>query len=157
MKQFTAILFLLVLCLIHAAEAEVKFPWKNPGKAQIECSETSATLSNRMFQASFRKAGKGVVFDGLKTTDGKQVAGSGTNLFTIHLENGTTYTSKELSCGAFEEIKLKADKKHPQLACPRDTCPLIRLILASGAARHLLAHLPDTRQLSPATPACSSA
>lgn len=117
MKQFTAILFLLVLCLIHAAEAEVKFPWKNPGKAQIECSETSATLSNRMFQASFRKAGKGVVFDGLKTTDGKQVAGSGTNLFTIHLENGTTYTSKELSCGAFEEIKLKADKKHPQLAC----------------------------------------
>ena len=36
-------------------------------------------------------------------------------------------------------------------------CPLIRLILASGAARHLPAHLPDTRQLSRATPARSSA
>ena len=33
---------------------------------------------------------------------------------------------------------------------PRDSCPLIRLILASGAARHLLAHLPVTRHLSPA-------
>ena len=31
------------------------------------------------------------------------------------------------------------------------------MILASGAARHLPAHLPDTRQLSRATPACSSA
>ena len=32
---------------------------------------------------------------------------------------------------------------------------LIYLILASGAARHLPAHLPDTRQRSRATPACS--
>ena len=39
---------------------------------------------------------------------------------------------------------------------PRDTCPLICLILASWAARHLPAHLPDTRQLSLATPARSS-
>ena len=37
------------------------------------------------------------------------------------------------------------------------TDALIRLILASGAARHLPAHLPDTRQLSRATPARSSA
>ena len=40
---------------------------------------------------------------------------------------------------------------------PGDTRPLICLILASGAARHLPAHLPDTRQLSRATPARSSA
>ena len=37
-----------------------------------------------------------------------------------------------------------------------DQVQLIRLILASGSTRHLLAHLPDTRQLNPATPACSS-
>ena len=30
-------------------------------------------------------------------------------------------------------------------------------LLASWAARHVLAHLPDTRHLSPTTPACSSA
>ena len=40
---------------------------------------------------------------------------------------------------------------------PRDTCLIICLILASGAAGQLPAHLPDTRQLSPATPARSSA
>ena len=38
---------------------------------------------------------------------------------------------------------------------PRDTCLLICLILASGAARHLPAHLPDTGQVSCATPAFS--
>ena len=37
------------------------------------------------------------------------------------------------------------------------TLVLICLILASRAARHLPAHLPDTRQLSRATPARSSA
>ena len=35
----------------------------------------------------------------------------------------------------------------------RDLCPLICLILANGAARLLPAHLPDTRQRRPATPA----
>ena len=40
---------------------------------------------------------------------------------------------------------------------PRDTCLLICLILASGATGQLPAHVPDTRQLSPATPARSSA
>ena len=38
----------------------------------------------------------------------------------------------------------------------RETEPIC-LILASGAARHLPAHLPATRQRSRATPACSSA
>ena len=40
---------------------------------------------------------------------------------------------------------------------PSVSCLLICLILASWAARHLPAHLPDTRQLSLATHACSSA
>ena len=40
---------------------------------------------------------------------------------------------------------------------PRDTCLLFCPILASGAPRHLPTHLPDTRQLSRAIPACSSA
>ena len=38
-----------------------------------------------------------------------------------------------------------------------DPCPLICLILASGAARHLPAHLLDTRQRRRGTTACSSA
>ena len=50
----------------------------------------------------------------------------------------------------FKALKVKATE-------PRDTCPFICLILASGAARHLPAHLPDTRQVSRATPARSSA
>ena len=75
---------------------EVEFPGDAPGKAQVECDGTSATLSNDMFSASFRKSGNGVVFGGLKLADGTSVAGNGTNLFTIHLADGTSYNSKEL-------------------------------------------------------------
>ena len=50
-------------------------------------------------------------------------------------------------------VKISASMTH----FIRDTCPLISLILANGAARHLPAHLPDTRQVSRATPARSSA
>ena len=48
-------------------------------------------------------------------------------------------------------------RKAKRTVRPRDTCPLICLILASYSARYLPTHLPDTRQLSRATPARSSA
>lgn len=54
------------------AVAEVSFPGKEPGKAKVECSESSASLSNKMFTASFRKAGSGVVFDGMKTAEASE-------------------------------------------------------------------------------------
>lgn len=95
---------------------EVEFPGDAPGKAQVECDGTSATLSNDMFSASFRKSGNGVVFGGLKLADGTSVAGNGTNLFTIHLADGTSYNSKELSSSELTEGKPEVDKKHPQIA-----------------------------------------
>ena len=94
---------------------EVEFPGEAPGKAQVECDGTSATLSNDMFSASFRKSGNGVVFGGMKLADGTSVAGNGTNLFTIHLADGTSYNSKELSSSELTENKAEVDKKHPQL------------------------------------------
>ena len=56
---------------------------------------------------------------------------------------------------AWAQCPMGDDRYSP--AEPRDTCPLICLILASSAARHLPAHQPDTRQISRATPARSSA
>lgn len=116
MKVYQIAICGFCLCSAGEAIAEVKFPGPPPGKAKVACDGTSATLSNKMFSASFRKAGKGVVFDGLKLADGTPVAQSGTNLFSITLENGTTYTSRDLSCSNLTEVKLKADKEHPQLA-----------------------------------------
>ena len=101
---------------LQTATAEVKFPWKYPGKAKVECSGSSATLSNKMFSAAFRKVGKGIVFGGLKQSNGKEVAQNGTNLFTITLADGTTYSSKELTSTELVEETLKVDKGHPQLA-----------------------------------------
>lgn len=107
---------LAAACSICTAHAEVKFPWKDPGKAKIEYAGNSATLSNKMFSAAFRKAGKGVVFGGMKMSNGKEVAQNGTNLFTIKLADGTTYTSKDMNSSELEEIKLKPNKKNPRLS-----------------------------------------
>ena len=60
MNRFPIVASLLLLGGAVTAHAEVKFPGKPPGKANVECSDASATLSNKMFSASFRKAGKGV-------------------------------------------------------------------------------------------------
>ena len=116
MKHFLATLVSFCMFTGSTTLAEVKFPWRDPGKAQIETDGGSATLSNRMFKASFRKAGKGIVFGGMKMTNGKPVAQSGTNLFTLTLADGTSYTSKDLLSSPLTEVKLKADKEHPQLA-----------------------------------------
>ena len=116
MKKSLVAIIAFSVCANQTATAEVKFPWKDPGKAKVECDSTRATLSNRMFSASFRKAGKGVVFDGMKMPNGKSVAQSGTNLFTLTLEDGTTYTSKDLQSSTLTEVRLKADDEHPQLA-----------------------------------------
>ena len=116
MNYFSTALVAFCIYASNTAQAVVRFPWKNPGQARVEASESSATLSNRMFSASFRKAGKGVVFGGMKMSNGKPVAQSGTALFTISLGNGTTYSSKELQSTPLTEIRLKADEEHPQLA-----------------------------------------
>ena len=116
MKHFLATLISFCIFTGSTTLAEVKFPWKDPGKAQMESDGASATLSNRMFKATFRKAGRGIVFGGMEMTNGKPVAQSGTNLFTITLENGTTYTSRDLQSSPLTEVRLKADKEHPQLA-----------------------------------------
>ena len=53
-------------------------------------------------------------------------------------------------------LELQLQHQSSQWTPRTDLCLLICLILASWAAQHLPAHLPDTRQPSLATPACSS-
>ena len=70
MNYFSAALVPFCIYASNTAQAVVRFPWKYPGQARVEASESSATLSNRMFSASFRKAGKGMVFGGMKMSNG---------------------------------------------------------------------------------------
>ena len=115
-RQAVCTLGVLVIWGTGACCGEVKFPGEAPGKARVECDGAAATLSNDMFSARFRKAGNGVVFDGLALADGTSVAAGGTHLFVIHLANGTSYDSKTLNSGNLTEEKLEVDKQHPQLA-----------------------------------------
>ena len=116
MNKILSIILAAGVMYAQDAYAEVKFPGKTPGKAAVECTGTTATLENKMFSASFRKAGKGVVFDGLKLADGTQVAAQGTALFTLRLANGKEYSSQTLDSTPLEEVKLEVDKKHPKLS-----------------------------------------
>ena len=52
----------------------------------------------------------------MKMSNGREIAQNGTNLFTIKLDGGTTYTSKDLSCSSLEVVKLKPDKEHPRFS-----------------------------------------
>ncbi len=108
-------------CLLMAwstgnAYAEVVFPGKAPGKAKVECSESKATLSNRMFAVSLNKSGSGVTFGGLRLSNGRKVIQEGSNLFTITLANGTSYESKDLKSSALEEVNLKGNEKSAKLS-----------------------------------------
>lgn len=114
-KLFISACLLTVWCA-GSALAEVKFPGKAPGKAEVECSGTAATLSNTMFSASFEKKGDGVVFGGMKQANGKEVVKGGTNLFSITLDDGKSYTSAELKSGELEVVNLKPEKGSPRLS-----------------------------------------
>ena len=98
------------------SNAEVVFPGPSFGKAKAEGGGGSAKLSNKFFTASFRKQGKGVVFGGMKMSNGREIAQNGTDLFTIKLGDGTTYTSKDLNSTPLEAVKLKPNKEHPTLS-----------------------------------------
>lgn len=74
------------ICAGSTAVAEVSFPGKEPGKAKVECSESSASLSNKMFTASFRNAGSGAGAYTLKIwvdTKDADIEGSGTIAYTL--------------------------------------------------------------------------
>ena len=98
------------------AAAAVEYPGKQPGAAQATVSESTATLGNKLFTATFDKSAKGVTFGGLKLADGKEIAAAGTDIFTINLQGGKSLGSADMKMGKLAVKDLKADPKNPQLA-----------------------------------------
>lgn len=108
-------IFLASTLAISTLQAAVEFPGKNPGKAEAQVSNGIGTIGNKLFTATFRKSGSGVVFGGMKTANGKELAKADTNIFTLNLKNGTKLTSKEMKCQGMEAMPLAAEKNSFQL------------------------------------------
>lgn len=101
----TASLLLLTAALAGAAveyPAEVK-----PGAAQVQLTETGASLGNALFTAAFEKSGQGMVFGGMRLADGTEVAAAGTPVFTVLYGKG-----KQMRSDRMVLSKLQVEKKN---------------------------------------------
>ncbi|MBR4107700.1 MAG: hypothetical protein IKK45_03315 [Akkermansia sp.] len=66
-------IFLASALPISTLQAAVEFPGKHPGKAEAQVSNGIGTIGNKLFTATFRKSGSGVVFGGMKTASGNSM------------------------------------------------------------------------------------
>lgn len=97
----------LLLLTAAMAGAAVEYPAEvKPGAAQVQLTETGASLSNALFTASFEKAEQGMVFGGMKLADGTEVATAGTPVFTVLYGKGKQMRSDRMLLS-----KLKVEKK----------------------------------------------
>ncbi len=84
------------------------FPGKPAGAAASSSSGDAYSLKNDLFDARFKAADGGLVFDGLRSADGSTLVEGGTPLFTIRLQDGRSLSSASLKTTKISLAKLKA-------------------------------------------------
>lgn len=106
----------LLLLSAAAAFAVVDYPAETaPGEACASLTESGATLSNALFTASFEKAEQGLLFGGLKRTDGTEIASAGTPVFTVLYGKGKQMRSDRMVLSNLKVGKLKPAKRSKPL------------------------------------------
>ena len=113
MKPIFKPMLVALLGLVLPVEALVEYPGQAPGAAWVEAGKT---LGNDILTAEFSQKGSSIVFGGLKTADGQEVAKAGTELFIITLANGYVMRASEMNATPLKMVELKADEDHPRLA-----------------------------------------
>ncbi len=94
-----------------ATAAPSLYPGESPGKAQVNLTESDATIGNKLFSANYKtnKQGK-VSFGGLKAADGTLLLKGGSPLFSIRLQDGREIKSGDMKVSKLRSSKLKAQK-----------------------------------------------
>ncbi len=85
------------------------FPGAEPGKAKAQVTDSSATLSNKLFTATYSVQDNSVTFGGLTAANGTPLLCQGNVLFTIHLADGRVYDSTNMTLSDWGSTKLSAD------------------------------------------------
>ncbi len=96
------------------ADAASLYPGAAPGKAVSSLSETTATLGNDSFSATYTRKGASVTFSGLKAADGTPLVEGGSALFTIYLEDGRVLDSTNMKLDRLVAPAFKAVPSRPQ-------------------------------------------
>ena len=99
-----------------ALRETVQFPGVGelmPGKAQVEDALPQAvTLSNALFSARFEQtASGGLIFGGMKSSQGETLLKEGTELFTLKLADGTELKASTMKTRSVNVVALKGDSK----------------------------------------------
>ncbi len=81
------------------------------GKARVQVSESSATIGNKLFTATYNSDGSSVTFGGLRDARGKLLLEEGTPLFTIRMQDGRSFDSTNMKSAGLRAVSQKG-KKH---------------------------------------------
>ncbi len=96
------------------ADTASLYPGAAPGKAVSSLSETTATLGNDSFTATYTRKGASVTFSGLRAADGTPLVEGGSPLFTIYLEDGRVLDSTNMKLDSFVAPAFKTVPSCPQ-------------------------------------------
>ncbi len=117
------ILLPLTFALGLASAAPSLYPGTPPGIARVSRADAStATLGNDAFTASYEQVGGSVLFGGLKAADGTELLLPGTPLFTVHLQDGRSFTPADMKRSKINAVRLRADARAVRAAERLDGC-----------------------------------
>jgi len=94
--------------------AQVVFPGTDPGKAYATTDSAQAVIGNKLFSASFKAMGEGLVFGGLKTAQGETVVDGGTCIFTFNMQDGSQLSSGNMTVDNLHVVNLEPNTKSPK-------------------------------------------
>lgn len=94
--------------------AQVVFPGTAPGKAYATTDSAQAVIGNKLFSASFKAMGEGLVFGGLKTAQGETVVDGGTCIFTFNMQDGSQLSSDNMTVNKLSIVELEPNTKSPK-------------------------------------------
>lgn len=94
--------------------AHVVFPGADPGKTYAKADSTQAVIGNTLFSATFKVKDTGLIFAGLKNSNGETVVDGGTNIFTFNLKDGTRLSSENMTIHQLSVQELKPNSENPK-------------------------------------------
>ncbi len=86
----------LAACSLSFGTAATLWTGAPAGKVKAQCSESAASIGNRLFTATYNTDGSSVTFGGLKAADGTLLLEGGTPLFTIRMQDGRVFDSTNM-------------------------------------------------------------
>ncbi len=116
MRTLLFLITVLAACSLSFGTAATLWTGAPAGKVKAQCSESAASIGNRLFTATYNTDGSSVTFGGLKAADGTLLLEGGTPLFTIRMQDGRVFDSTNMKTEGLREQVLQREKQRSKPA-----------------------------------------